>query len=44
MQPQKRNSMLNNIEPKEVWKNFELLNAVPRASKKEAAEIGRAHV
>ena len=31
--------MLNNIEPKEVWKNFELLNAVPRASKKEAAVI-----
>ena len=31
--------MLNNIEPKEVWKNFELLNAVPRASKKEAEVI-----
>ena len=27
--------MLSNIEPKEVWQNFELLNAVPRASKKE---------
>ncbi len=27
--------MLENIEPKEVWKNFENLNAVPRASKKE---------
>lgn len=30
---------LNNIEPKEIWKNFSLLNAVPRASKKEEKVI-----
>lgn len=28
-------SSLNNIQPQEVWKHFEALNAVPRASKKE---------
>lgn len=31
--------MLNNIEPKELWKNFSDLNAVPRASKKEERVI-----
>ncbi len=31
--------MLQNIEPKAIWDNFSALNAVPRASKKEAAVI-----
>ncbi len=31
--------MLQNIEPKEVWKHFEALNAVPRPSKKEERVI-----
>jgi dipeptidase D len=31
--------MLSSFEPKALWQNFELLNAVPRASKKEAAII-----
>ena len=26
---------VSNVEPKEVWKNFVLLNEVPRPSKKE---------
>ncbi|MGB2088365.1 MAG: cytosol nonspecific dipeptidase, partial [Psychroflexus salarius] len=26
---------LHNLEPKPIWKNFEAINAVPRASKKE---------
>ena len=26
---------VSNVEPKEVWKNFALLNEVPRPSKKE---------
>lgn len=30
---------LGNIEPKELWKNFESLNAIPRASKKEGQVI-----
>ncbi len=30
---------LNNIQPQEVWKNFSLLNAVPRPSKKEEKVI-----
>ncbi len=29
------NSEIKNLEPKEVWKNFALLNQVPRPSKKE---------
>ncbi len=28
---------LSNIEPKEIWANFSLINAIPRASKKEQA-------
>jgi dipeptidase D len=31
--------MIQNLEPKAVWKNFSLLNAVPRASKKERQVI-----
>ena len=31
--------MLSNIEPKELWKNFSDLNAVPRPSKKEERVI-----
>ena len=31
--------ILSTIEPKEVWKNFEKLNAVPRPSKKEERVI-----
>lgn len=31
--------MLEQLEPKAVWKNFEALNAVPRASKKEERVI-----
>ncbi|MCT4698266.1 aminoacyl-histidine dipeptidase [Tenacibaculum haliotis] len=33
------NSDIKNIEPKAVWKNFALLNAVPRPSKKEERVI-----
>ena len=33
------NSDIKNIEPKAVWKNFSLLNAVPRPSKKEERVI-----
>ncbi len=29
------NSEIKNLEPKEVWKNFALLNQIPRPSKKE---------
>jgi dipeptidase D len=31
--------MIQNLEPKSIWKNFSLLNAVPRASKKEQQVI-----
>ena len=33
------NEAIKNLEPKAVWKNFANLNAVPRASKKEARVI-----
>lgn len=33
------NSPLSNLEPKELWNNFSLLNAVPRPSKKEERVI-----
>ncbi len=33
------NAEIKNLEPKEVWKNFADLNAVPRASKKEERVI-----
>ena len=33
------NNMLNNIEPKALWDHFSALNAIPRASKKEAQII-----
>ena len=33
------NSDIKNLEPKELWKHFADLNAVPRASKKEAKVI-----
>ena len=26
---------VSNVEPREIWKNFSLLNQVPRPSKKE---------
>jgi len=32
-------SNISAIEPKELWKNFEALNAVPRPSKKEERVI-----
>ncbi|MDO3694260.1 aminoacyl-histidine dipeptidase [Wenyingzhuangia sp. chi5] len=31
------NKPLENIEPKEIWAHFNLINAIPRASKKEQA-------
>ena len=30
---------IQNLEPKSLWKNFALLNAVPRASRKEERVI-----
>src|SRR5690606_30828542 len=33
------NAMLQQIEPRAIWANFEALNAVPRASKKEERVI-----
>lgn len=33
------NNTINELSPKDLWQNFTALNAIPRASKKEAAVI-----